>query len=1348
MLGNILGSPIEPTIAKQIDARQKVFGASSKGSSTARSPEVLNYLNNRNIWIKFASGVYVKDTSRITNLSEQNYLNNAEASSLQGINLAKEYILFNGVQSSREEPLPNQRKGVRSNTTWTSGKDAIYGGMGGSERGLQPIPGILSVSVESLNRGSIRKAEVKIKAYNKFQFGVIETLYLRLGFCMMLEFGWDKYINSNSGAIQDVGSTLIDKSWFSSTNTQREMLNLIEAETTRYQGNYNGFFGKVNNFSWDLKSDGSYDITVNLITLGSVIESLNVFVPSSPLTKGQLNTRKEKLREIYQIQTAETETSDVGGDGEDSPAILTNMGSDRLSTYLAQVVATFKSRELFKDQNYAFLPNAVGTVGNTVSVTLSEEQNKNINKTTTVASTGDNSPAATAKALLTVNTTSDSTLNAKINVSAASNTLSSNNSSIEANRKKIPPTSKFYIRFEELLKQIQNNVVFEVNTKGSEKGFSMLEFEHNPNYNLINYEPNLIPLDPSICIFKPLYTAESKLTDSVFLPEFKDLKTFAISEKGCNYGLLMNIYFNTTFIAEVLNSNKNENNELDLFNFLQKLLDGINRCMGGVTELTVSIKNDTEIYFIDENPIAGFNDLYNNSTSVYWDIFGYNPDKGTSGFVTDFSFQTKITPKLMTQISIGATAAGSTTNTLDAVGYKNWHRGLDNRFQYKTSDGNLTDFIEQAAAPTTTTDGGVAAVNLIAQSKYKAELEQMRAAGSNLKISSNGTGYTYTYKTEEFTVKDPNIQSLQLNNFESIGTDSYDSFQNSIKANLKAGINSFVNAASNLLTVKNNALNSVILTTGATDESLELSRNRLFQNKEFIAEVERNFENIDKKFNKLKLSIYNPDTDGEQTDYPSYLVDAFGGLGQSLVLVGSKPPSGFYAQLGAGFVLAKSNNLLKDTEGINKTTGTAAENSKNQTYQRQSTPLSEALYWYSDSNKDFVDRGYNAFKRYYAKRTEGLFQDGVTTGKTGFIPVSLSITCDGIAGIKIYNSITVNTKFLPQNYPSALSFIIDGISHNIEGNKWTTEISTISQPKTTLPPERANVPAKQVVDEFYANTDPVEAGAESGVVSTWNGPPEEAKTLTRGYSLLGPSPTGIIYKQIEKPKIQFVMHHTAGNYSIDTCIGIWRRPKSAQYRICCHYIIQRDGTYEQLIPLKWYGNHIGSTRDKGNWLQQHSISVELEGLGYLKKKTPGPVDENTVFQQSSRKYNLKKLRQGQPDFPVGKPYKLTKEGKLVEWGTYKGYDWYQTYTKKQLATLSRVMIQVTLKYPNIKMGVNYKIFYEKFPVKKTAKSTGLGGDGKGTGANNRSFTHNSYRSDKSDVFPQKELIQMLMKFPI
>ena len=52
MVGNIVGEPIELFVADQIDLRQKIYGAGYNENSLARTPEYLNYLNNRNAWIK------------------------------------------------------------------------------------------------------------------------------------------------------------------------------------------------------------------------------------------------------------------------------------------------------------------------------------------------------------------------------------------------------------------------------------------------------------------------------------------------------------------------------------------------------------------------------------------------------------------------------------------------------------------------------------------------------------------------------------------------------------------------------------------------------------------------------------------------------------------------------------------------------------------------------------------------------------------------------------------------------------------------------------------------------------------------------------------------------------------------------------------------------------------------------------------------------------------------------------------------------------------------------------------------------------------------------------------------
>jgi hypothetical protein len=61
----------------------------------------------------------------------------------------------------------------------------------------------------------------------------------------------------------------------------------------------------------------------------------------------------------------------------------------------------------------------------------------------------------------------------------------------------------------------------------------------------------------------------------------------------------------------------------------------------------------------------------------------------------------------------------------------------------------------------------------------------------------------------------------------------------------------------------------------------------------------------------------------------------------------------------------------------------------------------------------------------------------------GFVPISLGLTMDGISGIKIYNEINVNTKFLPRNYSDSLRFIVKGVNHKLSNSDWETNIETV-----------------------------------------------------------------------------------------------------------------------------------------------------------------------------------------------------------------------------------------------------------------------------------------------------------------
>jgi hypothetical protein len=66
----------------------------------------------------------------------------------------------------------------------------------------------------------------------------------------------------------------------------------------------------------------------------------------------------------------------------------------------------------------------------------------------------------------------------------------------------------------------------------------------------------------------------------------------------------------------------------------------------------------------------------------------------------------------------------------------------------------------------------------------------------------------------------------------------------------------------------------------------------------------------------------------------------------------------------------------------------------------------------------------------------------------GFVPINLGITMNGISGVKIFNSLGVDTSFLPNNYPKALRFIIKAINHKISNQDWETTLETLVIPET------------------------------------------------------------------------------------------------------------------------------------------------------------------------------------------------------------------------------------------------------------------------------------------------------------
>ena len=259
----IIGNEIPPYVQTQITKRQEFHGS---GVAKNRTPEQIHYLNSNTSWIKLASGVYVTTNG-------------------VGSSLAKNNVLFNGTSMFNGSSL-----------TQKNGFDETYQY---SEFGPVPMAGIISADVKALNRGSLKKSTVKIKAHNKDQFDAIDVLYMRIGYTVMLEWGNTFYLDKN-GDVQEIHNTLIEDIFFSfsSDGDYTFVLPFIEGKREKYCGNYDALLGRISNFDWAFNPDGSYDITLTILSLGDVVESLKTDISVDSKTTTFLKEARKSNQSI------------------------------------------------------------------------------------------------------------------------------------------------------------------------------------------------------------------------------------------------------------------------------------------------------------------------------------------------------------------------------------------------------------------------------------------------------------------------------------------------------------------------------------------------------------------------------------------------------------------------------------------------------------------------------------------------------------------------------------------------------------------------------------------------------------------------------------------------------------------------------------------------------------------------------------------------------------------------------------------------------------------------------------------------------------------------------------------
>jgi N-acetylmuramoyl-L-alanine amidase len=150
----------------------------------------------------------------------------------------------------------------------------------GDEFGIRPMPGITNVVINSRSTTSVglkglRECTISIKCHSLAQLQVIELLYMRPGYTALLEWGHSVYFvdnDINTGPTQNIEYIDI----FNGKPNRFKIYDEIFEKKCKSRGNYDAILGKVNNFSWTADDNGGYDITVNIISMNDIIDSLKI----------------------------------------------------------------------------------------------------------------------------------------------------------------------------------------------------------------------------------------------------------------------------------------------------------------------------------------------------------------------------------------------------------------------------------------------------------------------------------------------------------------------------------------------------------------------------------------------------------------------------------------------------------------------------------------------------------------------------------------------------------------------------------------------------------------------------------------------------------------------------------------------------------------------------------------------------------------------------------------------------------------------------------------------------------------------------------------------------------------
>lgn len=242
---NIIGGPFDPGVERQLSVRKKVVE-----NQNSRTPEDILYLNSNTGWVRVTSSVnaYDKDLQKYSS------------------DKAKIYQLVGGTLNASEGFNPQSEHSSYSQS---------------EEYGYIPTPGITSFQVKSQGTfGTLRSATFNFTVHSPEDFSIMEQLYLRPGFTILLEWGHSLYLSNEDGLLQTTVNPFPLKKYLnrlSDSQIEKEIANLKGENSSNgiagHSYNYDAMFGFIKNFVWNYNGI-NYECQVDVVSKGEVVESV------------------------------------------------------------------------------------------------------------------------------------------------------------------------------------------------------------------------------------------------------------------------------------------------------------------------------------------------------------------------------------------------------------------------------------------------------------------------------------------------------------------------------------------------------------------------------------------------------------------------------------------------------------------------------------------------------------------------------------------------------------------------------------------------------------------------------------------------------------------------------------------------------------------------------------------------------------------------------------------------------------------------------------------------------------------------------------------------------------------